>query len=366
MKNRFASTTLTAGFPSRELILLNGVWSALEKSHMIEKPNIEDEKIIIALNENFSIQVGDVEFLPIGNDASAFSYRVNTKDQKSYFLKIRKEISNRAGLFVPRFLKDNRIKQVIAPLSTKTQELWANVDGFAFILYPFITGNEAMKVGMTDAHWTEFGATLKRIHTTELTGSTLQYVMQESFTPKWGSLAKMLHEQVNARNYDDPYQKQLAIFWKENNEKIQTLIERAEILGKRLQRTNLEFVLCHADIHTANILITQEQNMLIVDWDDTLLAPKERDLMFVLGENTVETREERLFFEGYGRLEINPLALAYYRYEWCVQEVGDFGERVFLMKDVGENTKNNSVEGFMKLFSRGDVVETAFNTSVEV
>jgi len=194
----------------------------------------------------------------------------------------------------------------------------------------------------------------------------LQYVMQESFIPRWGSLVKTLYEQVNAREYEDPYQRQLAIFWKENNGKIHTLVERAEILGKRLQRANLEFGLCHADIHTANILINQKENMFIVDWDDTLLAPKERDLMFILGENTVETREEQLFFKGYGRIEISLLALAYYRYEWCVQEVCDFGERVFLMKDAGANTKKDSVEGFMKLFSRGDVIETAFSTSVEV
>ena len=333
---------------------------------MIEKPNIKDEKIIIALNEKFSIQGSDIEFLPIGNDSSAFSYRVEAKNGISYFLKVRRKITNLAGLFVPRFLKDNGIEQVIAPLSTKTQELRVNVDEFAFILYPFITGNEAMKVGLTDAQWIEFGATLKRIHATELTTHMLQYIRQESFIPKWSRLAKMLNEQVNARNYDDPYQKQLAIFWKENNEKIQTLIERAEILGKRLQQTDLEFVLCHADIHTANILITQKQNMFIVDWDDTLLAPKERDLMFVLGEDTIHTREEQMFFDGYGKVKISQLALAYYRYEWCVQEIGDFGERVFLMKDAGENTKNNSVEGFIKLFSRGDVVEAAFNTSVAV
>src|SRR5688572_2277448 len=323
-----------------------------EKARMIEKPDIKDERIIIALHDNYSIQVSDIEFLPIGNDSSAFSYRVEAEDKSSYFLKIRKEISNQAGLFVPRYLKDNGIGQVIAPLSTKTQELWVNADGFGLILYPFITGNEAMKVGMTDAQWMEFGSTLKRIHTTELTTHILQYVKRESFIPKWGSLAKTLHDQVNTREYDDPYQKQLAIFWKGNNEKIQTLVERGETLGKRLQHTNLEFVLCHADIHTANILITQKQNIFIADWDDTLLAPKERDLMFVPGE-----REEQLFFKGYGKVEINPLALAYYGYEWCVQEIGDFGERVFLMEDAGENTKRDSVDGFMKLFSRGDVVE---------
>ena len=67
------------------------------------------------------------------------------------------------------------------------------------------------------------------------------------------------------------------------------------------RQVDLEFALCHADIHTANILITPEQDMVIVDWDDTLLAPKERDLMFVLGGDAFQTREVRLFLEGYGK-----------------------------------------------------------------
>ena len=329
---------------------------------MIEKPDISDEKIIVALHENYSIFVNGIEFLPLGNDSSAWAYRVDAKDKSSYFLKLKKGILNLAGHFVPRFLKDNGIEQVIAPLPTKTQELVVEMDEFALILYPFITGNEAMKVGMTDSQWTEFGSVLKRIHTTELLSDVAQYVKRETFIPQRSNSAKKLNKQINTRNYDDPYQKELAAFWKENNETIQTLIERAESLGKRLQQADLEFVLCHADIHTAKILINEEQNMFIVDWDDTLLAPKERDLMFVLGEK----REEQLFFKGYGRMEINPLVLAYYGYEWCVQEIGDFGERVFLMKDAGESTKKDSVEGFIKLFSRGDVVEAAFNTSIEI
>src|SRR5687768_14186235 len=160
-----------------------------EKPCMIEKPNITDEKIIVSLSENYSIQVHDIEFLPIGNDPSAFAYRVEAKDGEWYFLKLKKDLSNPAGLFVPRFLKDNGIEQVIAPLPTTSQELWVNADEFALILYPFITGQEAMKVGMRDAQWTEFGAPLKRIHATKLSG-TSQYIVQESFTPKWGSLSK--------------------------------------------------------------------------------------------------------------------------------------------------------------------------------
>src|SRR6266498_1658421 len=333
---------------------------------MIEKPDIKDEKIIIALNQNYSIQVSHLEFLPIGNDASAFSYRVEANNGNLYFLKIKTKLSNLAGLLVPRFLKDHGIKQVVAPLPTKTQILAAQMDEFALILYPFITGHEAMRVGMSDSQWREFGSVLKRIHNTEQLPSDIsQYVRQETFIPKWSNLTKELHERINKQNYDEPYQKELANFWRENNETIQTLLERTGMIGNRLQQTELEFILCHADVHTANILITQEQKMFIVDWDDTLFAPKERDLMFVLSKETIRTREEQMFFNGYGDAKINRLALAYYRYEWCVQEIGDFGDRVLLAKDSGESTKQESVAGFIKLFSRGDVIEAALNTPVE-
>jgi spectinomycin phosphotransferase len=333
---------------------------------MIERPHIRDETIISALRESYSIPVVGVEFLPIGNDASAWAYRVDTEHQNAYFLKIRKEIPNQAGFLVPRFLQDHGIGQVLAPLPTKAKGLWISVEDFFLILYPFVVGKGAMECGMSDSQWTEFGSILKRIHMTELPSDISQSVRRETFIPKWSNLARELHKHLHERDFDDPYQKELAAFWKKNNETIQTLIERAEMIGKRLQQTDLEFILCHADIHTANILLTQEQEMFIVDWDDTLLAPKERDLMFVLEEETIHTREEQLFFDGYGKVEINQLALAYYRYEWCVQEIGDFGKRVFVTEGSGESTKQDSVEGFIKLFSQGGVIEAALNTPMEV
>jgi spectinomycin phosphotransferase len=333
---------------------------------MIEKPDISDDKIITALDENYSLLANTIEFLPIGNDASSFAYRIEAKNGNLYFLKLRRNIADPAGLYVPRFLKDQGIKQVIAPLPTKTHGLIAEIDGFALILYPFITGNEAMKVGMTDAQWREFGSVLKRIHAMKPDATTLQYVGRESFTPKWSRLAKRLHEEVKAQRFDNSYQKQLALFWKENHGTVQTLLERTEMIGKRLQQANLEFILCHADIHTANILLSQEGEMFIVDWDETLLAPKERDLLFVLGQDPTPTRGEDRFFDGYGIVKVNQLALAYYRYEWCIQEIGDYGKRIFLTEDAGETTRQDALERFIELFSQGDVVEAAFNTPVEV
>jgi spectinomycin phosphotransferase len=82
-----------------------------------------------------------------------------------------------------------------------------------------------------------------------------------------------------------------------------------------LQDKSLDFVLCHADIHTANLLLDGQGRLFVVDWDQPILAPRERDLMFVtVGGFVTEERAETLFFQGYGKTEVDPLTMAYYRY----------------------------------------------------
>ena len=192
------------------------------------------------------------------------------------------------------------------------------------------------------AHWVEFGSALKWLHTTKPTPELLRQIKRETFIPKQLEYAKELHVQVKACDYDDSFQKELAEFWVENYETIATILERTEALSKQMQETDLKFVLCHADIHTANLLLSDDDKICIVDWDETLLAPKERDLLFIIGSifnDTSDGRWERLFFEGYGETEVDPLALAYYRYDWCVEDIGEFAEDVFGRENLGEETK---------------------------
>lgn len=331
---------------------------------MIEKPKISDERITSVLQENFSIPVTGIKFLPLGLDSSAWAYRVEAKNG-AYFLKLRREIPNPAGILIPRFLKEEGIQQVMAPLSTKDGEAWTCADDFFFILNPFIVGKEVMEVGMSDAHWVEFGSILKQLHATKPSPELLSQNKRETFIPKQLQFDKELHAQVKVREYDDPFQKELADFWLENFETISTILERTEALAKMMQRTDLEFVLCHADIHTANLLLTDDDKIYIVDWDETMLAPKERDLLFIIGSifnDTSEGKWEQLFFEGYGKTEVDPLALGYYRYDWCVEDMGAFAERIFDMEHSGETTKKDSLWWFKNLFAQENSVEMALAT----
>jgi spectinomycin phosphotransferase len=322
---------------------------------MLEKPNLTDEAIIACLRDSYSIPVTGIEFLPVGNDATAWVYRVRTDDKNSYFLKVKAEDIYEPAVAVPCYLKVQGIEQVVAPLLTRTERLWERIDEFSLILYPFIEGSMGMQIGLTERQWTELGTALKKIHSTQLPAELAEQVQRETFVSRWADVVRQLHVAIREREFESRVVRALAALWKTKAAEITQIVDRTEQLGQRLQRQARAFVLCHTDIHTANVLLDGAGRMFIVDWDTPLLAPKERDLMFV-------DASAEAFWKGYGQADIDPVALAYYRYEWVVQEIGDFGNRVFLRPEFGEETKRDAVRGFRKLFQPGDVVEAAYRS----
>lgn len=333
---------------------------------MIEKPNLPDEQILACLSDRYHIRAAQVDFLPLGNDSSAWVYRVTARDGTGYFLKVKRGSIYEPALSVPRFLNDKGIHQVVAPLGAEQGQLWQTVGAYHLILYPFIDGNTGMEIGMSDEQWQTFGNVLKKIHQTQLPPQLAAQVQRERFLPIWAPVVRDLQGKITRGEYASSQENELAAFWKTKSAEIQAIVERTEALGQMLQIRPGEFVLSHSDIHTANLLIDAQGDLHIVDWDQPIFAPKERDLMFVTetaGSSVSFTgREPRMFFAGYGETDIDPLALSYYQYEWVVQEIGDYGERVYLLTDVGEGTRQAAVDGFRQLFQQGDVIETAYRS----
>jgi spectinomycin phosphotransferase len=101
-----------------------------------------------------------------------------------------------------------------------------------------------------------------------------------------------------------------------------------------------------------------------VDWDEPILAPKERDLLFIGGGvggiwNTEE--EARWFYQGYGPTEIDLLALSYYRYERIVVDIAEDAEQIFGMQ--GSVEEQQKALGRINQFLPNNVVDIAHQTS---
>lgn len=276
---------------------------------MLEKPDLQDEKIFTCLQDAYGIAVAQITFLPLGADRNTAVYRVVADDGTPYFLKLRMGVFDETSVALPRFLRDQGIKQIIAPLPTRTGQLRARLDDFKAILYPFVDGRDGYAIALSEQQWTEFGAALKRIHTLDVPSTLADYIRRETYSPHWRETVKTFLGRLDDV-IDDPVAVKVAALLKAKRDEILFLVERAETLAHALQIQPPEFVLCHSDVHAANILIDADGAFYIVDWDDPILAPKERDLMFIGGAQGFISHgaqeEETLFYRGYGQTGMIP------------------------------------------------------------
>jgi spectinomycin phosphotransferase len=332
---------------------------------MLEKPELQDEKIIDCIKDEYGLTIDQVAFLPIGADLNTAVYCVVTTDKTRYFLKLRRGLFDETSVTLPKFLSEQGVKQIIAPLSAKNGQLWAILDTYKAILYPFIEGRNGYEIDLLDRHWVEFGAALKRVHIANLPAALTSRIRRENYSPHGREIVRAFLRRVDNELFDEAIASESAAFLKGRCDEILELVRRAERFAGVLQAQALESVLCHSDAHAGNILIGANDALYIVDWDEPILAPKERDLMFVGGAqgfrgHTAE-QEKILFYQGYGQTPIDPVALSYYRYERIVQDIAVECQQIFSANGNGEDRKQE-FEYLKSNFLPGHAIENAWKT----
>jgi len=334
---------------------------------MLEKPNIPDEQIISHLQKEYNLHVAELSFLPLGADIGTAVYRVVAKGRMSYFLKLRRGFDE-IVVTIPLFLRLQGIQEIIIPLQTKSSQYWTSFGEYTMILYPFIEGQDGFERELTDEHRRILGASLNRIHSAKLPLELERQLPQETFDSKWRESLTSFQLQIEKNSYEDIAAAKLAKFVKSKRDEIIRLIERTEELATELQSRPAERVLCHTDIHGGNILIGDDDRLYIVDWDNPLLAPKERDLMFIGGgiDNIWKSaREEAVFYGGYGKAKIDLYALAYYRYERVIEDLAVTCEQL-LSSNEGGADRERSYGWFTGNFEPGGTIELAEETDRQV
>jgi spectinomycin phosphotransferase len=140
------------------------------------------------------------------------SFFFPSEDETSYFCKLRGGVFDETSVALPKFLSDQGIAQIIAPLSTQAGQLWASLDVFKVILYPFIEGRNGYEVELSESQWRDFGAALKGVHTAVLPPALIGCIRRETYSPKWREIVRTFLGRVEDDVFDDPVAVELAAF----------------------------------------------------------------------------------------------------------------------------------------------------------
>ncbi|HET8843516.1 MAG TPA: phosphotransferase [Ktedonobacteraceae bacterium] len=172
-------------------------------------------------------------------------------------------------------------------------------------------------LGVTDAQWKEVGSIFQRIHQVGLPSMGFESLRKERFDPT--EYAQWIHtfetQPVQEASETSASQRLLRSTWKAHQSTIHHAVATLQKLAEVLQARTFPHVICHADLHARNLIRDQAGRVFVIDWDDVMLAPKERDFIFIRQPHA------GAFFQGYTDAEVDWSLLTYYLWERVVQDL---------------------------------------------
>jgi len=130
---------------------------------MREPPRIAEEVLRAYLQDQYELGPVTLAFLPLGHDYDAGVYRAVSEQGTAYLLKVTSRPLYEPRCLVPRYLNDQGIASVVAPMRSSSGALWTVLADWTVIVYPWISGDSRL-TGMTDEQWKQVGTIFKRIH----------------------------------------------------------------------------------------------------------------------------------------------------------------------------------------------------------
>ena len=322
----------------------------------------EHTKILLTatLKNNYNIDTAHLAQLALGADIDAVIYKVIAEDQKEYFVKLKRTHSD-MSVTLQLLLHKTGIQEIIAPITTLDRKAASYADSFTLIVYPFIEGQDGFSKRLTDDQWIMLGQALRRIHEIHLPPSIASYIKQESYSSQWTDAVRSIYDNIASVKPCDQIASDFLAYMQEYKSVIMRLVERAETLANVIQQQSVTNVLCHGDLHAGNVLIANNGALYIIDWDQPIQAPKERDLMFIgagVGNVWNNNKEVKLFYTGYGKTEINYEIMNYYRSDRIIQDIAEY-HQLLLANNLEYNDKLTCYNHFVAMFAPNGVVDIA-------
>ncbi|WP_350280839.1 aminoglycoside phosphotransferase family protein [Kribbella sp. HUAS MG21] len=263
---------------------------------------------------DFGLDVTELTPVGYGADVAAQVWKAGTATN-AYAVKWSGAGTN-TGHQVAAFLADSGVPGVPEMVRTTEGGLWSVHARKRLTVTPWIDGTRAAETGLTCEQWSEYGVLLRRVHDAEPPPRLREALPQRSHID---ARTPALAEEVRVRLAEPEceVQESLAAVWAQYDSVI------ADLLANRPPAPVGPRVVCHGDPHLGNVLV--DGGVHLIDWDDVIHAPREQDLMFMLGGmgelGPTTPGELDAFLDGYGPHAFDDEAIRYYRHVRAFEDV---------------------------------------------
>ncbi len=299
---------------------------------MTDRPVPTARELVAWVRDDFGLRLASCERAGGGTDAAASTWRATTDDGAR--VAVRVTAGRATGVWLATMLALRGVRGVPTPWRTADGAAWSVRDGRRLSVASWVSDRAAAPGRMTAGQWRALGHLLAQVHAQPV-GDALAVLPREDLDPTtWVRRARDLPWTIVRQPGADGVTSAVAGALVGALEPLARVADAAERLAgplaDRFAGAPPRTVLCHGDPDPTNVLLG-EDDVWLVDWDDALVAPPERDLLLVVGgvlTAAPASAEERGWFaEGYGRLDVDDELV---RYLTCARAL----EQVVSLADV--------------------------------
>ncbi len=291
---------------------------------MLAESNIDKSLLKDAIREKFGIRLVNLTLVPKWE--AARGYMIESSNHKSFFLKIYwdNKIPDSAFTFADDLFAKAGITNIAHPILTSHSQMRIQIRDFQIALFDWISGKTAQEHKLTDMQLERLGELLARIHQSKpIIG---EYPIRENFEIPFKDRLVAIFSDISEMTGDSTkYQTKLKLFLEPHKQKFMRELETLNRLQLKVRRMNLEFVNCHGEPSPGNILSSDNGEIYLLDWDEPISAPKEKDLLFF--KDNVEP-----VMKGYSVFSkdtvIDQDVLEFYGHMWNLGEIAYYGSKI--------------------------------------
>ncbi len=291
---------------------------------MLTESSIDKSLLKDVIQETFGI--GIIDFTLVPKWEAARGYIIESSNHKSFFLKIYwdDKIPDSAFRFADDLFARAGIVNIAHPIPTSHGQMRIHIRDFQIALFDWISGRTAEEHKLTETQLERLGELLAKIHQSKTIIG--EYPVRENFAiPFKNRFLAIFDSMSKTTSKSTKYRTRLELFLEPHRQKFMRELETLEKLQRKVKARKLEFVNCHGEPSPGNVLSSDNGEVHLLDWDDPIFAPKEKDLLFF--KDNVEP-----VMKGYGAFSKDTIidrdVLEFYGHMWNLGEIADYGGKL--------------------------------------